>query len=182
MPRQPRIELAGGIHHVFARGVRAAPVFLDADDRRRYLGLLERAVQWQGWRCLAYCLLTNHLHLLIETPTANLGTGMRRMHSDYALAFNKRHGYSGYLFQGRYGSVLVKDDPQLVAVVRYIDQNPVEAGLVSTAEAWPWSSAAALRGSPAPSWLAVERLRSIAPGGRIDLEPEGSVPTVCGPT
>lgn len=184
MPRYPRPEEEGAVHHVFARGNRAAAVFVDDEDRQRYMRFLGRVVKWERWKCLSYCLMTNHLHLLVETPEPNLGAGMQRLQGDYARTFNKRHGTIGHVFQGRYGSVRVKDDAQLIAVVRYIDRNPVEAQLVTRTEDWPWSSAAALRGASAPSWLALDRLRELLPGGRIELddEPKGSDPLGCYPS
>lgn len=111
--------------------------------------------------------MTNHVHLLVETPEPNLGVGMRRLHGDYGLRFNQRHGTVGHVFQGRYGSVRVKDDAQMVTAVRYIDRNPVKAGLGAD---WPWSSSAAMRGATAPPWLAIDRLRSLLPDERIDLD------------
>jgi REP element-mobilizing transposase RayT len=92
--------VAGGVAHVFARGNRQQLIFLDATDRRRYLDLLGRVARRLRWRCLAYCLMDNHVHLLIETRLPNLGRGMRELHGDYAQLFNKRHDRSGHLFQG----------------------------------------------------------------------------------
>jgi REP element-mobilizing transposase RayT len=163
MPRRPRAEEAGAIHHVYARGVRSASLFLDDADRRRYLRLLDRASNEQGWNCLLFCLMTNHVHLLIETPTPNLGVGMSRLHGDYALGFNKRHGLVGHVFQGRYGAVRVKDDAQLITLVRYLDRNPTAAGLATRSEAWPWCSSRALRGGAGPRWLATDRLFELLP-------------------
>jgi putative transposase len=174
VPRRQRQEEAGAIHHVFARGNRAEDVFWDAADRRLYLRLLARAVRLQGWRCLSYCLMTNHLHLLLETPEPNLGLGMRGLHGDYALEFNKRHGLSGHVFQGRFGAVRVKDDAHLLTVIRYIDRNPTEAGLAARPEEWPWCSARALRGGHRDHWLATDRLSELLPEGWLDLNnPQG---------
>ena len=88
--------------------------------------------------------MDNHLHLLVETPTSDLTCGMQRIHGEYAQAFNGRHKQSGHLFQGRFEAVPVDDDTQLWAVIRYIAQNPVEAGLCEEPETWPWSSHAAI--------------------------------------
>src|SRR5687768_3109849 len=139
MPRELREEAEGAIHHVYARGNRSAEVFVDDRDRRRYLRLLARAVRKQEWVCLSYCLMSNHIHLLVETPRPNLGIGMQRLHGDYALAFNKRHSLAGHVFQGRYGANRIKDDEQLITVVQYIAANPVKAGLCVHAADWPWS-------------------------------------------
>src|SRR5215475_14313149 len=91
MPRSPRNEIEPGIHHVYARGNRRAAVFVDDADRRRYLSLLARVVERTRWRLLAYCLMGNHLHLLVETRVPNLGTGMQWLYGRYAQTFNQRH-------------------------------------------------------------------------------------------
>ena len=166
MARKPRAEDAGAVHHVYARGNRSAQIFLDDVDRHLYLRLLGQAVREQEWACLSYCLMGNHVHLLIETPRPNLGSGMRKLHGKYGLRFNQRHGFVGHVFQGRYGAVRITDDEHLVTVLRYIDGNPVEAGLGSD---WPWCSSLGLRGGPAPPWLALGRLPALLPSGQIDL-------------
>lgn len=175
MPRKPRAEESSAINHVFARGVRSLPIFVDDADRRRYLRLLADIVVTKRWSCLQYCLMSNHVHLLIETLEPNLARGMCRLHGDYAAGFNKRHGFAGHVFQGRYGAVRVKDDAHLVTIVRYIDRNPVEAGLTSQ---WPWCSSGVLRGEPGPPWLAKQRLFELLPDGRIELDepPGGQAP------
>jgi REP element-mobilizing transposase RayT len=145
MARRHRQELEGGVFHVYARGNAKGAIFRDDSDRRAYLGLLARAVRHCGWVLHAYCLMENHIHLLVETPHPNLGKGMQFLHGTYARDFNDRHGRSGHLFQGRYGSVLMKDDNQFQIVKGYIELNPVTAGLCDAAEDWPWS--AAFRGS-----------------------------------
>jgi putative transposase len=166
MPRRARIEVAGGVHHVYARGNDGCAVYRDDGDRRRYLDLLGGAVTECGWRCLAYCLMTTHVHLLLETPTANLGVGMRQMHGEYVSRFNKRHDRRGHLFQGRFGSVVVRDDAQLWAVAAYIAVNPVAAGLCREPEAWRWGSHGAVVGSAvAPAWLDARRLLELLGGG-----------------
>jgi putative transposase len=160
MPRRPREEDAGAIWHVFARGNGQQDIFIDDDDRRLYLRLLAKAVAKQRWVCLAYCLMSNHVHLLLETPEPNLGVGMQRLQSFYAQTLNERHGWSGHVFQGRYGAERVKTDEQLWVTARYIAMNPVAAGLCTTPAAWKWSSHAATVGAcAAPRWLDVERLR-----------------------
>jgi REP-associated tyrosine transposase len=160
MARRPREETEGGIFHVFARGNRRQRIYLDDSDRKRYLRLLRSVVTDYGWRCLAYCLMENHVHLLVETPGQNLADGMQRLHGLYAASFNARHRLVGHLFQGRYGAVRVKSDPQLWSVVRYLALNPVEAGLCGLPDDWPWSSHAATAGADAPEWLDIGRLLS----------------------
>jgi putative transposase len=158
MPRKPRDEVGGAVQHVYARGNAKQLIYLDDVDRSRYLALLAQAVRRYRWRCLAFCLMDNHVHLLLETPLPNLGSGMQRTHGLYAQSFNRRHGRSGHLFQGRFGSVLVTSHAQLLMTVRYIARNPVEACLCEEAAQWPWSSHGALLTSTWPAWLDAARL------------------------
>src|SRR5439155_27203426 len=102
MPRKPRREEAGAVHHVYARGVNRRVIFVDDSDRERYLELLGYVVGEWRWECFAYCLMPNHVHLLVRTLEPNLGLGMQRIHSLYAQGFNERHGRIGHLFQDRY--------------------------------------------------------------------------------
>lgn len=144
MPRTARVELEGGIHHITLRGNRGAPIFLDDGDRAFFLGELDRAARRYAWTWLSYCLMSNHAHLVIETPQTTLGVGMRQLAGGYAQRFNKRHGMYGHLFQERYGSVLVRNDAQFAQLLRYVAFNPVKAGLCDAPEQWPWSSHRAL--------------------------------------
>src|SRR3712207_4617377 len=107
MARKPRVEFAGAIHHVWARGNDRRAIFRDDRDRLTYLRLLGRAVVWKRWRCLAYCLMDNHVHALIETPRPNLASGVQWVHGHYGRIFNDRHGHTGHVFQGRYGSTVM---------------------------------------------------------------------------
>ncbi len=158
MPRSPRPELAGAIHHVYSRGAARQRIFVDDLDRRRYLAMLTRVVRLMSWRCLSYCLMGNHMHLLIETPEPNLGRGMQRLHGPYAQTFNRRHETAGHAFEKRFGSTRIENDAQLWVTVAYIVRNPVEAGLCRVPESWPWSSHAAIsNGLPLP-WLDDARL------------------------
>ncbi len=158
MPRQPRAEYEAGIHHVYARGNRRQEIYADDADRRKYLATLGRVTTRMNWRCLAYCLMGNHFHLLVETVTPNLGTGMQRLQGPYAQYFNRRHGYSGHLYQDRFDAVGVENDAQQCATAAYIARNPVNAGLCSDPADWPWSSHAVSLGYHRPAWLDDERL------------------------
>jgi REP-associated tyrosine transposase len=153
MPRKPRTEEPGAIHHVFARGNDRRTVFIDDADRRRYLEVLGTVVRRQRWLCLSYCLMDNHVHLLIETPEPNLGAGMQRLHGLYAQDFNERHGRSGHVFQGRYGAVRVRSDEQFWTAAAYVVRNPVAAGLCARPEDWPWSSHRATLHNTRESWF-----------------------------
>jgi REP element-mobilizing transposase RayT len=167
MARKPRELVAGGIYHVYARGNNRQEIALDDVDRRRYLALVAREVRRRRWRCLSYCLMPNHVHLLLETPDPDLDAGMQRLQSGYAQRFNARHGRGGHVFQGRYGAVRVTDDAQLMTVVGYIAANPVTAGLCDTPEAWRWSSHAATAQRRSPGWMDAGRLDELvgAAGG-----------------
>jgi REP element-mobilizing transposase RayT len=153
MPRRPRFEEAGAVHHVYARGVERRAIFLDDVDRVVYLDLLGFVVREWRWDCFAYCLMDNHIHLLIRTPEPNLGLGMQRFHSMYAQQFNERHARVGHLFQGRYGSSRIRTPQRLAYVTEYIDANPVKAGFCADPSDWFWSSSGAVNSGDAPRWL-----------------------------
>jgi REP element-mobilizing transposase RayT len=140
MPRAPRLQIAGGIYHVVVRGVRRTPIFLDDTDREVFLRELSRVVTKDGWVCIAYCLMTNHVHLVVETPRANISIGMQHLNSGYAQHFNRRHGLQGHAFERRFWSEVIESDAQLLEVVRYVVLNPVRAGVCAEPGIWEWSS------------------------------------------
>jgi putative transposase len=150
--------MEGGIYHVFARGNGRGLIFLDDVDRHRYLRLLGEATDRARWRTLAYCLMDNHVHLLLETPEGGLGRGMQWLQGRYAQRFNARHRHVGHVFQGPYGSVRVTTDDQLWVLATYIATNPVRAGRCDAAGDWRWSSHAATLDSSGPAWLDAGRL------------------------
>jgi len=160
MARPLRIELAGGIHHVTARGNAKQPIYLDDLDHRRFLATLERVLSRYDWRCLGYCLMVNHYHLLVQTLRPNLADGMRELNSVYAQHFNRRYDRCGHLFQARYAAVLVQRDQHLLETARYIALNPVRAGLCESPVEWPWSSHRAVLGMEAPGPVAIDELLS----------------------
>lgn len=141
----------GGRYHVYGRGNDRCVIFRDQADRDLYLRLLTEVVERAGWHVLAWCQMDNHVHLVIETARGNLAWGMQWLHSRYARAFNERHGRSGHLFQGAYGSTVIEDDGHMCMTLRYVALNPVEAGLCQHPGDWPHAScAAALRGEHSP--------------------------------
>lgn len=161
MARRPRNETQPGIWHVRARGNNREAIFRGLDDLGTYLTLLDRVVEWFRWRCLSYCLMPNHIHLLVETTEPNLGVGMREAHGRYGRAFNDAHDRCGHVFQGRYKSTRVADDPYLWTLARYIALNPVEARLCKRPEDWRWSSyGGVLRGDALP-FVDVDRLMEL---------------------
>jgi putative transposase len=140
MPRKPRTELAGGIHHVTARAPYGRLLFADEADRLAYAALLAREVEHSQWEVLTHCQMTNHVHLLIRTPKPNLGDGMKTMHERFANHVNRRHRQHGHVFGSRFANRLVLDEAHLLACLRYIARNPVDAGLCATAAEWHWSA------------------------------------------
>jgi putative transposase len=150
VPRRLRVEIAGGLFHITARGNSRAGLFLDAYDYAAFIRILGRATEHFGWRCLAFCLMPNHYHLLIETPAANRGAGMRHVNGSYAQAFNSRYDRSGHVFQGPYRATTVERDSHLLEVCRYVVLNPVRADLCARPGDWQWSSYRATAGLEAP--------------------------------
>jgi putative transposase len=150
MPRRPRFQAPDAIYHVTSRGTEGRDVFLDELDRRRFLGVLAEVVQERGWTCPAYCLMTNHFHLLVQTPKPDLAIGMHRLNSAHANYFNRRHDHTGHLFQARYAAEVVEHEAHLLEACRYIVLNPVRAGLYRRPSGWRWSSYRATAGYVSP--------------------------------
>ena len=150
MSRPLRIEYPGAVYHVTSRGNEKKPVFKDDNDRQNFLNTLQHVNKRYNWICHTYCLMTNHYHLLIETPDGNLSIGMRQLNSVYTQLFNKRHGRTGHLFQGRYKAILIQKDSHLLEVCRYVVLNPVRAKMVDKPEGWKWSSYLATGGKAKP--------------------------------
>ena len=143
MGRIARIVAPGLPHHVTQRGNRRQETFFCDEDYRAYLSLL---VEWcgrQGTRIWAYCLMPNHVHLIVvPSQPDGLARAIGEAHRRYTRRVNSRQGWRGYLWQGRFAS-FVMDEPYLMAATRYVERNPVKAGLAERAEDWPWSSAGA---------------------------------------
>ncbi len=142
------------MYHLTSRGNAREDIFVDDDDRRVFLDVLAAVCERFGWRCHAWCLMTNHYHLVVETPEANLARGMRQLNGVYTQRFNRAHDRVGHVFQGRYKAILVERETHLLELCRYVMLNPVRAGMVRTAARWRWSSYHATVGDTvAPSWL-----------------------------
>ena len=175
MSRPLRIEFPGAVYHVTARGDRQEPIFLDDLDRVLFLDLLGQTLEKFDARALAYCLMGNHYHLVLCTRQPNLSALMRQVNGIFTQRVNRRHGKSGHVFQGRYKAILVDRDNYLLEVCRYVDLNPVRAGMVASAQEWPWSSYRALTGErQAPAWLDTATLHGAllgrTPAGPADLK------------
>ncbi len=165
MPRQLRIEYVGAIYHLMNRGDRREPIFGDDADRKRFLETLGEVCAKTDWQVHAFCLMTNHFHLVVETPNANLVAGMQWFLGTYTSRFNRRHKFCGHLFSGRYKSLLVdgSSDGYLRTVCDYVHLNPVRAKLLSLDQKlseYPWSSYVFYLKPTGrrPSWLRVDRL------------------------
>ncbi|MBI3712205.1 MAG: transposase [Burkholderiales bacterium] len=154
MTRPLRLEFAGAVYHVTSRGDRREDIYLDEDDRREWLAVLALVCDRFNWVVHAYCQMTNHYHLLVETVEGNLSAGMRQLNGVYTQRFNRRHGLVGHLFQGRYKAILVQKEAHLLELSRYVVLNPVRAGMVDLPEQWPWSSYSfVVNDGFAPEWL-----------------------------
>jgi len=149
MPRQPRIDIAGVLQHVMVRGIERKDIFLDDRDRSEFVARLSPLLVKTGTDCLAWCLLSNHAHLLLRPNKAKMSEVMRRLLTGYAVVFNLRHHRCGHLFQNRYKSIVCEEDSYFLELVRYIHLNPIRAGLVSTMrqlDDYRWSGHAVLMG------------------------------------
>ena len=159
MARPLRLEFAGALYHVTARGDSRETIFEDDEDRHAFLDILGTVVGDFNWLCHAYCLMGNHYHLLVETPDGNLSKGMRQLNGVYTQRSNRRHRRDGPIFQGRYKAIVVDKDSYLLELCRYVVLNPVRARLVKSVERWPWSSYRAMLGAQAaPAWLSTAAL------------------------
>jgi REP element-mobilizing transposase RayT len=131
MARPLRIEFAGALYHITARGNARQDIYLTDDDRELFLEMLQRVNDRHQWQCHAYCLMSNHYHLLIETQTPSLSKGMKMLNGTYTQSFNRTHNRVGHVFQGRFKGILVEKDSYLLELARYIVLNPVLYGEIS---------------------------------------------------
>ena len=144
MVRRARAELPDGIYHVTNRGTNHCAIYVDDIDRKAFLTILESVVVGHEWACHAFCLMTNHYHLIVEAEQPGLSRGMQRLNGRYAQLFNQRHDRDGHLFRGRYSVFVIDSESRFEASCRYVLENPVRAGLCQTASDWPWSGCPSL--------------------------------------
>jgi REP element-mobilizing transposase RayT len=150
MPRPPR-DTRAGVFHVFTHCVWAAPaLFRDDLSRTAFLRELARVTRCFEWTCIGFCLMRTHYHLMLDVPDKALPVGMQSLNFRYAIDFNQRYGMRGHVQFARYGAVRIRSDSQLLTAYKYIVRNPVEAGLCSNCEDWPWSSYASSVGLTEP--------------------------------
>ncbi|MDD3879994.1 MAG: transposase [Syntrophomonas sp.] len=140
MARKAREKCESGIYHIVLRGINRQDIFYDKEDFKRFLEILAQKKSGNKFAVYGYCLMNNHIHLLIREKTDKISRIMSRIGTSYALWYNRKYDRSGHVFQGRYGSEGVEDDAYLLTVIRYIHNNPVKAKMVITAENYYWSS------------------------------------------
>jgi putative transposase len=164
MARVARLDGGGICHHVLLRGIERRAIFHDDLDRNGFVARLrDQLAEGQG-RCLAWVLMTNHVHLVLRTGVRPLSSVMRRLNGGYARAFNRRHGRCGYLFQDRFRSFLVQDDAYLRVLIRYVHLNPLRARMVESfaaLERYPWGGYAELLSHVQSGLLAKDELLSL---------------------
>jgi len=149
MARARRLDAPGAVHHVMMRGIERRRIFRGDEDRLDFLTRLDRLLPEEGWRCFAWVVMPNHVHLVVQSARGGLSRLMARLNTGYARGFNVRHARSGYLFQNRFKSRMVCDEADLMGVVVYVLRNPLEARLVGSPhelEQSRWSQLAALMG------------------------------------
>ena len=133
MTRQARERSKSGIYHIIMRGINRQDIFYDEDDYQRFMETIER-VKTDKLDMYGFCLMSNHVHLLLHEKNEDIHQIMKRIGSSYAWWYNRKYHRIGHVFQGRYGSECVEDDGYLLTVIRYIHKNPVKAGIVSEPE------------------------------------------------
>lgn len=159
MTRIARKELGGGLAHITCRAIRRLPLFVTERDAYALLDLVDHVTrEIAEWQVLSYCLMPNHVHYVVDADVPQLSLALQRINGLYAQRFNREHGFRGHLFQGRFHSKPVKAESHLPGSIRYVEMNPVRAGLCTHPSQWRWSSYRALAGlDRTPSFLAAER-------------------------
>ena len=155
MPRQARLDAPGTLHHVMVRGLERRAIFRDGEDRADFVVRLAALAEVGAWTVYAWALLPNHAHLLVRTGDRPLARSMRSLLGGYAGAFNRRHHRIGHLFQNRYKSIVVEEEPYLLELVRYLHLNPLRAKVLPdlrTLERFRWTGHSAILGTVPRPW------------------------------
>jgi putative transposase len=140
VPRTARTKSTSGIYHIIIRGINRQTLFEEEEDSVKFIQTLQKYREICKYKLYAYCLMGNHLHLLLMEGKEPLETVMRRICGSYVLWYNKKYGRVGYLFQDRFKSEPIEDDTYFLTVLRYIFQNPVKAGIVTRIQNFIWSN------------------------------------------
>ncbi|QKY70371.1 transposase [Lentibacillus sp. CBA3610] len=159
MSRKPRVWYPGAVYHITARGNRRDSIFYDPDDYQHYMGLIASCMEDISFILHAYCLMPNHIHLLLETKEVPLGAIIKFIHTRYAIYFNKRHDFTGHVFQGRYYAKLIDSTDYFLRASRYIHLNPVESEIVTEPKNYVWSSY--------PEYMAEAKNSTLLETGRV---------------
>ena len=155
MPRQPRLDTPGALHHVMGRGIDGIEIFGTRKDRVDFLDRLKDLYKKDAFKIYAWALMSNHFHLLVRTGNISLSNAMRKLLTGYVVNYNRRHKRYGHLFQNRYKSILCEDDPYLLELTRYIHLNPLRAGIVKGIKAlnrYQWCGHSVIMGSVKREW------------------------------
>jgi putative transposase len=155
MPRQPRLDAPGVLHHVMGRSLEGTPLFANDADREDFLGRLADLCRARALSVYAWAFMPNHFHLLVRTGVQPLPHSVKKLLTGYVVNFNRRHKRYGHLFQNRYKSIVCEDDPYLLELTRYIHLNPVRGGVVrglAALKTYPWAGHAALMGGVPRAW------------------------------
>lgn len=155
MPRGPRLDYPGFLHHIIVRGFDKQKIFINEIDYTDFLSRIETVLDNSGACIYAWVLMPDHLHLLLKTGKLSLSTIMRRILTGYAVSFNRRHHRSGYLYQGRYKSVVCEEEPYLLELVKYIHLNPLRASIISSYEEldrYRWCGHSVIMGNQEALW------------------------------
>ncbi len=167
MARPLRLEYPGAVYYVTARGNAGQEIFLNDEDREAFLAALGTVVDRFHWIVHAYCLMTNHYHVLVETPEPNLSSGMRQLNGVTTQGFNRRHARTGHVLEGRFKAILVEKGSHLLELARYVVQNPVRAKAVLHPRLWKWSSyRATSQETGVPDFLTVDWILGQFPSKR----------------
>jgi putative transposase len=150
MGRPRRFEQIGAHYHVGSRGNNKQPIYLDDLDRSIFLELFERVTRRYGWIVYAYCLMTNHFHIVMQNAEGGLSDGMQVLNGEFSRRTNRRHGRIDHLLKNRFSDRLIETEDHLYEACRYVDLNPVRAGLCELPEEWEWSSFRAHQGVELP--------------------------------
>lgn len=156
MARRPRLHVPGGAYHVMLRGNGGQDVFFTDQDRLYFYDLVAEGVARFGHRIHGFCLMSNHVHLVVQVAETPLAKIVQNLSFRYTRWINRQQRKAGHLFQGRYKAILVDVDAYLLGLVRYLHLNPVRAGMVEQPEAYRWSGHRSYLGMEALPWLSTE--------------------------
>ncbi|WP_042316293.1 transposase [Desulfofarcimen acetoxidans] len=169
MPRKPRVWYPGATYHVMCRGNHRHNIFRDEEDYQSYLLILAWAKKSYRFLLHSYCLMSNHVHLHLETSDMDISKIMKLINMQYAVSFNKKYNFVGHLFQGRFRDELIKTDNYQLEISRYIHLNPVDAHIVEHPLDYPWSSYSVYMGVETDPLVTTEKILAYFPNSDASL-------------